>query len=174
MDTNYLSPKFSVKTIHDGYCGVFSNQPVAAGEIVCIWGGRVVDWATFQDLPAIEKLHSVQVEENFYLITPGEGDSGDCINHACAPNCGLRGQITLVAMRDIAPGEEATMDYAMSDGSPYAEFDCECGAPHCRGRITGEDWRQPALWERYKGYFSPYIQQRIDRLRQARPAPSAF
>jgi len=167
MNFNYLSPKFSVKVIHDQHCGVFAEHPVGAGEIVAIWGGRVVDWDEFQSLPEVEKLHSVQVEEGFYLITPGEGDGGDYINHSCRPNCGLRGQVTLIAMRNIAPGEEATMDYAMSDGSPYAEFDCECGAVNCRSRITGEDWKLPELWERYKGYFSPYIQLRIDRLRLA-------
>jgi len=27
------------------------------------------------------------------------------------------------------------------------------------------DWKQPALWEKYKGFFSSYLQRRIDRLK---------
>lgn len=70
-------------------------------------------------------------------------------------------------MRPIGPGEEVTIDYAMCDGSPYDEFACACGSARCRGRVTGNDWRDPALWERYAGHFSPYLQRRIAALKQA-------
>ena len=36
----------------------------------------------------------------------------------------MRGNVMVVAMRDIAVGEELTYDYAMSDGSDYDEFEC--------------------------------------------------
>ena len=54
----------------------------------------------------------------------------------------------------------------MSDGTTYDEFDCACGALHCRGRISGNDWKLPELQRRYKGYFSPYLQRRIERMRR--------
>jgi hypothetical protein len=76
------------------------------------------------------------------------------------------GQIVVVAMRPIMPGEEICFDYAMTDGSPYDEFDCACGSPTCRGRVSGDDWRRPELWARYQGYFSPYLQRRIENLRR--------
>ena len=86
-------------------------------------------------------------------------------------------------MRDISSGEEITYDYAMSDGSPYDEFTCSCGSPHCRGHVSGDDWRRSELWRRYAGYFSPYLQRRIlaadalraitaKRRRASRKAPS--
>jgi hypothetical protein len=84
----------------------------------------------------------------------------------------LNGQITLIALRDIAVGEEVCFDYATCDGSPYDEFECECGAPSCRKHITGRDWRRPELWERYCGYFSPYLQRRIERLKAGLPEPN--
>ena len=46
----------------------------------------------------------------------------DWVNHSCEPNCGLSGQIALVALRRLEPGEEVCFDYAMSDGSPYDQF----------------------------------------------------
>ena len=68
-------------------------------------------------------------------------------------------------MRDIKAGEELNFDYAMCDGSAYDEFDCYCGAEHCRGRVTGDDWRNPELWEKYDGFFSPYLALRIERVK---------
>jgi hypothetical protein len=71
-------------------------------------------------------------------------------------------------LQRILPGEEVTIDYAMCDGSPYDEFDCACGSPICRGRVTGDDWRNPVLWERYAGHFSPYLERRIKALKRQR------
>ncbi len=72
-------------------------------------------------------------------------------------------------LRNIKAGEELTFDYAMSDGSPYDEFECFCGSPNCRKKIRGDDWKIPELWEKYKGYFSPYLARRIAALRAHTP-----
>jgi hypothetical protein len=58
----------------------------------------------------------------------------------------------------------------MSDGSPYDEFECHCGLPHCRGKIAGDDWKLPELWKKYNGYFSPYLARRIASLRASLPS----
>ena len=36
--------------------------------------------------------------------------------------------------------------------------------------MTGNDWRDPSLWKRYAGHFSPYLQRRIAAL-QAKQSP---
>jgi hypothetical protein len=33
--------------------------------------------------------------------------------------------------------------------------------------VTGDDWKRPDLQQRYEGYFSLYLQRRIDALRAA-------
>jgi SET domain-containing protein len=40
------------------------------------------------------------------------------LNHSCEPNVGVQGQIVFVAMRDIAAGEELTLDYATINHEP--------------------------------------------------------
>ncbi len=56
------------------------------------------------------------------------------INHSCAPNCETDeadGRVWIVAIRDIAAGEELTYDYYLYDGDE-SDARCNCGAPECR------------------------------------------
>lgn len=165
-DTAYLTEKCEVRNrdVTGGY-GVFAKSVIEPGELIGLWGGRIVGRDALASLPAEIRHHTVQVEEELFLASIRPDEPPDYINHSCAPNAGLDGQIAIVAMRCILPGEEVTIDYAMCDGSAYDEFDCTCGAAICRGKVTGHDWRDSALWKRYAGYFSPYLQRRIDALK---------
>lgn len=147
-----------------GNYGLFCAGYISAGELLIVWGGEIIPYEGLAALSEVQRQHSVQVEEALYLVTVKPPDAGDFINHSCDPSAGLSGQIAVVAMRDIYPGEEVCYDYAMSDGSPYDEFDCGCGSANCRRRVTGDDWRRPELQARYAGYFSPYLQRRIERM----------
>ena len=162
---SYLSPKLEVRQSPEkGGFAVFAREALAKDELICVWTGML---ATYQEVLALdpsEKSHTIQVDEGIYLIPIGLEEPADYINHSCEPNAGIRGQISLVAMRPIAAGEEITFDYAMADSTPYDEFPCACGVPTCRGSVRGDDWKRPELWDRYKGYFSAYLQARINRL----------
>lgn len=162
----YLTPKCEAREVAGKGYGVFAVAPIAAGEIVTMWGGEVVPRDEFVQLADQDRSLSLQVADELYLVVHSVSPA-DRVNHSCHPNAGVKGQIMLVAMRDIAAGEEVCYDYAMTDGSAYDEFECQCGASECRKHITGEDWRLPELWTRYEGYFSAYLQTRIDRLRAA-------
>lgn len=163
---SYLSEKLEVRpSSKNGGHGVFARQAIPSRELLVVWGGQVVPLAELDKLTPSQVEHSIQVEEDLFLVTGVEPEPADYVNHSCNPNAGLRGQIALVARRDIEADEEVCFDYAMSDGSPYDEFACNCGEASCRGRITGNDWRIPVLWDEYAGFFSPYLQRRIDRLR---------
>lgn len=164
---SFLSPKLEMRQRSDtGGQGIFALQPLTPGDLIAVWGGDVVDLETLQSLPEAHKRMTAQVEEGLFLVSSQAGP-GDYVNHSCEPNAGMDGQISIVAMRSIEPGEEVCIDYAMVDGTPYDEFQCACGAKNCRGLITGDDWQRPELWERYAGYFSPYLKRRINHLRQA-------
>ncbi len=94
-------------------------------------------------------------------ITPETREDGMMhLNHSCNPNVGFRGEITFVALRDIKAGEETSFDYATGDHDDW-QMACRCGADHCRGIITGFDWKRPELQRKYRGYFAAYLQAMI-------------
>lgn len=64
------------------------------------------------------------------------------LNHSCNPNCETEdigdGHIWVIAIRDIARGEELTYEYNLHD-SDDDDADCHCGAASCRGTMFSED-----------------------------------
>jgi len=147
----------------------FGSRAIAVipvGTSVATFGGSALTHSTFAEHNAERRSRSLQVDANLIFLGPPSREPGDSINHSCEPNCGMRNATTIVAMRDIGVGEELTFDYAMSDASDYDEFDCNCGTSMCRGRVQANDWQLETLRHRYRGFFSPYIQRRIDAERK--------
>ncbi|TFH21592.1 MAG: SET domain-containing protein-lysine N-methyltransferase, partial [Myxococcales bacterium] len=143
-----------------GGSGVYACVDITAGSLLVIWGGRILTRGELEARPPTERRVTLQVDDDAYLVSDVEGPA-DWVNHCCEPNAGMNGQISLVALCDIHAGEEICFDYAMTDASDYDEFDCRCGARQCRGRVTGSDWMQEDVVERYAGYFSTYIERRV-------------
>ena len=71
------------------------------------------------------------------------------INHCCEPNCQteeIDSRIYVVALRDIAAGEELTYEYHLYD-SDEDDQPCYCGKDTCRGTMfsTAEVKRRKRL-----------------------------
>ncbi|MCA9642567.1 MAG: SET domain-containing protein [Polyangiaceae bacterium] len=164
--SGYVSAKLRGDWIGGGQRGVFAAEAFEAGELVAVWGGKIMHQSQLGRLGSWLN-RSVQIEDELYLVSNVEGPS-DWINHSCDPNTWLSGQIALVASRKIYPGEQICYDYATTDGSNYDEFDCQCGAVTCRHHVSGDDWRRAELQDRYRGHFSPYLERRIEAINPRR------
>ena len=73
-------------------------------------------------------------------VIDGKGKAA-FINHSCNPNCKIteiRRQVWIIALRDIAAGEELTYDYNLYDGDLEEDVPCRCGADNCRGTMYSE------------------------------------
>jgi hypothetical protein len=157
---SWLNPKCEIRGTGEYGKGVFAKSAIACGERLIFMGGVV--------MLATEECgdFGIQVAEDLVLVSPSIDDVGNFFNHSCDPNAGLQGQIILVAMRPILPGEEITFDYAMclhpTSGMPRYEMQCCCGKPNCRKIITEDDWQIPSLQRRYAGYFQWYLQEKIN------------
>lgn len=163
-DLTYRSPKTEVRASPIHGRGLFARSPIAAGEIVAVKGGHVLTHAGWAALEPTLGAAEIQIAEDLF-IAPVRDDHRDgsmlYTNHSCDPNLAIQGQIVLVAMRDIAPGEELTIDWATTDDGDH-RMTCHCGSPRCRGTVTGKDWMKPELQARYRGWFCWFLQRKIE------------
>ena len=82
----------------------------------------------------VERIMIVEVSERRAIDASQSVDPLRFTNHSCRPNAVLRirqGRVEFYALRDVAPGEELTVDY----GETHHEgrLPCRCGAPGCAG-----------------------------------------
>jgi hypothetical protein len=160
---SYISPKAAVKESPIHGRGLFAVEAIEEGEVVCVKGGAIFDRERLRDVSARLGPSEIQIADDLFIGPLREDErEGSMIfsNHSCEPNLGVRGQIVFVAMRRVEAGEELTHDWAMTDDDDY-EMECRCGAQNCRRVITGHDWRRPELQQKYSGYTSWYLTEKI-------------
>jgi hypothetical protein len=124
-----------VRSSIDGY-GVIADRAFADGELIAEVDG--VGWRLGED---VNDRYSLKVTDEILFDMV---DQTRWINHSCDPNADIdagldeNGQpwAKVVAIRDIAKGEEITYDYAFP--AELAE-PCRCGSPECRGQIIEAD-----------------------------------
>lgn len=114
--------------------GCFAALPLVArkkiGELV---GERISNREAQRRVAKGGKVRICELDDKWSIDASRGGNATAYINHSCAPNCFsrvTRGHMLFYALRDIAAGEELTLDYTPSQhpGRP-----CTCGAPNCRG-----------------------------------------
>lgn len=119
--------------------GCYTTRAVKKGERVCEYDGPRVTKAEADERYKdrfITYLFSCGSEG---MVIDGFG-SAMFINHSCDPNCETEdddGRIFVMAIRDIAAGEELTYEYHLYD-SDDADQDCYCGAKQCRGTMFSD------------------------------------
>ncbi len=164
--SSYLSPKVK-KVIQSKISGrgLVCVETIKKGEIVAIKGGHIIDIKTFEEkYESIVGMSILQIDDNFIIGPLKQDEVEDSVmylNHSCNPNVGLRGEITIVAMREIKPEEEIVTDYAMIQDNNDEPIKCNCGSGNCRRIITGKDWQKRELQKKYGKYFSAFLYNKI-------------
>jgi len=167
-EKDWVSSKVEIKKSPLGGKGMFAKDFILPGEKVIIWGGTRI--FTKQDIDTGKtRPHSVAgIDEGLYLAGAADepAEETDFTNHSCDSNLWMKDAVTLIAKREIKPGEEITADYALWEGDENwkANWECHCGSRFCRHKITGQDWKIPEVQERYKDHFSTFINKRIEGL----------
>ena len=117
--------------------GAFAAEPIPArlkigeirGESISVQEARIRATRT-------ERIMIVELSERAAIDFSRSADPMRYTNHSCRPNARLdirQGRVEFYALRDIAPGEEITVNY----GETHHEgrLTCRCGAPGCIGRL---------------------------------------
>ena len=115
LPLSYLSPKTEVRESKIHGRGLFATDKIDKGEVVAVKGGHIVNRETLQrDITPKLGPVEIQIGDDFFIapVTAEERELSMLYsNHSCDANLGMRGEITLVAMRDITAGEELTHDW---------------------------------------------------------------
>jgi len=161
MVKSVLSEKVEIRESNTQGMGMFAIRLIRKGEVAFIKGGHILKKEQVFSSGVINSYHPI---DDLYSLgaTNIEEEEGIklYINHSCNPNCGIRGEITFVAIRDIEADEELTIDYAFLDDEDYS-FHCNCGEQCCRLNVTGRDWVLKDIQEKYFDYFAAYLKEKI-------------
>lgn len=164
-----MHPDLFVKETKNGK-GTFAAAGIRKNTVIMVFGGYVMTRQSEEMLPERIRDIAITIERNLVIgpIKSSQLSDADYVNHSCNPNCGIKGQISLVSMRALKKGEEIYFDYGtvlyQEKGAPAYELKCECASNNCRAKITSRDWKLPALQTRCKGFFPYYIQEEIDKI----------
>jgi SET domain-containing protein len=119
--------------------GCYTTRPFKKGARVCEYDGP-----RFSKDEADERYKDRFITYLFSCGTEGQVIDGFgtamFINHSCDPNCeseDIDGRIFVIAIRNIAAGEELTYEYNLFD-SDDEEGDCYCKAANCRGTMFSD------------------------------------
>ena len=126
-----------------GY-GICASRAIRAGEIVFHGEERAQRIVTRRHVTATWKAQDIEVFRRYaypmsaetFVLWDREPSSWAPQNHSCSPNTAYAG-LDVVALRDIAHGEELTLDYERFCNENMEPFECSCGSPACRGFIHG-------------------------------------
>ena len=117
------------------HAGCYTTAAISQGAHVVEYTGRRITIEEGDRLYEGKEITYLFGLEDGEHVIDGYG-TAMFINHSCAPNCTteeIGGRVWIVALRDIAPGEELTYDYMLYDGEGDAP--CSCGAKNCRGTM---------------------------------------
>jgi len=144
---------------------VFADRAFRQGEVLVPFLGPTIHRSTLPVAIDGECDRFVQIAPEHYLGPSGGID--DFVNHSCEPNAGLRFSATdiqLVAIKDIAKGDEIAWDYSTTSLDASRRMTCRCGAPSCRKSIAGFGSLPAGLQAKYcrLGIVPKYV---VDRTR---------
>lgn len=118
--------------------GIFATEFIPAGRKVIEYTGEKINRRETKRRADEREFTYLFTLDPYWTIDGAVGGSGaEYINHSCEPNLIsriIKGHILYMALRDIKPGEELTIDYRFD--KKVERVPCHCGASKCRGTIN--------------------------------------
>lgn len=120
-------------------CGCYTIDPIRAGARVAEYDGPRMTKAEADERYAERDITYLFGVHDRDTVIDGFG-TAMFINHCCEPNCQTEeddGQVFIMALRNIAAGEELTYEYHLYD-SDEEDQPCYCGTEGCRGTMFSD------------------------------------
>jgi SET domain-containing protein len=132
-----LAPGLAIGKSRINGKGCFSTVHFPSRKKIAEYTGERISDAEARRRRGRRKLRICGIDDRWSLDGSRGGNGTHYINHSCEPNAfmqSVRGHILFYALRDIAPGEEITVDYGTTLHKDSKK--CFCGAAKCRGTIN--------------------------------------
>jgi uncharacterized protein len=132
-----LAPGLAIKKSPIVGQGCFAVVHFKGRRKIAEYAGEKITNAEANRRAGRSKLRICAIDNRWSLDGSRNGNGTHYINHSCEPNAYMQilyGHILFIALRDIEPGEEITIDYQSTLHSNKKR--CICGAPTCRGTIN--------------------------------------
>lgn len=140
-----------------GGSGLFATRKIAKEEVIFRVRGKKIIKHRYTEKFSPTGPNWIAIDHERWLV-PFDNNPWLYINHSCNPNSGMRGKISIVAMKPINKGEEVTIDYAVTEGDPFWYMVCHCGFKGCRNKIVSAV-REPELFQKYRGYLPSFLEK---------------
>jgi uncharacterized protein len=132
-----LAPGLEIRKSAIQGSGCFAIAPFRKRRKIAEYTGERITTSEAKRRGNRKKLRICAINSRWSLDGSRGGNGTHYINHCCEPNAFMQilyGHILFIALRDISPGEEITIDYESTLHSDDKR--CTCGAPSCRGTIN--------------------------------------
>ena len=132
-----LAPGLSIKKSSIEGKGCFSVTHFKGRRKIAEYTGERITEVEANRRAKRRKLRICAINNRWSLDGSRGGNGTHYINHSCEPNAYMKtlyNHILFIALRDIEPGEEITIDYESTLHSNKKR--CICRAPSCRGTIN--------------------------------------
>ncbi len=128
---------------------LITDQPFQHGEVIYhISGYRATETPTYQ---TIQVGHAQHIEELGVIAY---------LNHSCQPNTLIDvARLDVIAVRNIAVGEELNFFYPSTEWEMDRPFICLCGAPQCVRLVAGAQYLSIDTLSRY--FINVHIREMI-------------
>ena len=117
--------------------GCFATKHFSSRRKIAEYTGERISNAEANRRANRKTLRICAINNRWSLDGSRGGNGTHYINHSCEPNAFMQilyRHILFIALRDIQPGEEITIDYETTLHSNKKR--CTCRAPSCRGTIN--------------------------------------
>ena len=112
-------------------CGLFARVGIASGDFVLEYTGKKIPTPLADTL---DTKYLFEIDAEWTIDGSPRSNLARYINHACQPNTEadiVDGKIIITAVRDIAVGEELTIDYGEEYFDEFIKpYGCRCDS--CR------------------------------------------
>ncbi|MEU8589463.1 SET domain-containing protein [Streptomyces sp. NPDC048664] len=134
--------------------GLFATRPIPAGTALWLPCTKCSRWSK-EEVAALPEERFTALDTYGHLLADGSlllpCLGAYLMNHSCEANVLDFGLDFGLAVRDIAPGEEVTCDYATFVEDAGWSMECNCRTGSCRGRVTTAQGTEEHLAGHWRG-----------------------